>query len=434
MDIHNAIGKLPRPKKGFVLPGHKYTGPYNPLDEQLDERDIPIIGQEPFNAVDAISMKHDICYRDNKTKRSGKRKCDDKMLVELDLLEPKSIREKIDRSLVKRAISLKTRLGLGLIKWSDELADELHKPIRKKFKKRIVFAKNVDDIFAADLIEMLPFAKFNNGYKYILMIIDVFSKYGYAIPLKTKTGIAVADALKNLFKKHSPPAMLWTDKGKEFYNKHVAGVLKKNNIRLYSTQNEEKASVVERWNRTIKRNMWKYFSANNTKKYIDSLDKLIDKYNNTKHRAIGCTPTVARQPSSYQRVFKHLYAKKVDERRSILPKFQVGDLVRIFKKKTVFDKGYLPSWTEELFTVSDIKDTKPPTYAIQDLHGEPIEGSFYEQELQKSNQEVFRIEKVLKKRKRKTNSGSHIEEARVKWKGYSSDFNSWVPVTELHKL
>ena len=434
MDIHKVIGKLPRPKKGFVLPGHKYTGPYNPLDEQLDENDIPITGQEPFNAVDAISMKHDICYRDNKAEQNGKKKCDNKMLIELDLLEPKSIRERVDKSLVKGAISAKKRLGWGLIEWSNELADELHKPIRKKFEKRIVFAKNINDIFAADLIEMIQFAKFNNGYKYILMIIDVFSKFGYAIPLKTKTGIAVADALKHLFKKHTPPAMLWTDKGKEFYNKHVAEVLKKNNIRLYSTQNEEKASVVERWNRTIKRDMWKYFSANNTKKYIDILDKLIDKYNNTKHRAIGCTPTVARQPSSYQRVFKHLYAKKVDARRSILPKFQVGDLVRIFKKKSVFDKGYLPNWTEELFTVSGVKDTKPPTYTIQDLHGEPVKGSFYEQELQKSNQEVFRIEKVLKKRKRKTNGGSHIEEARVKWKGYSSDFNSWVPVSELHKL
>ena len=432
MDIHKLIGKLPRPKSGFVLPGHKYTGPYNPLDEQLDENDIPIAGQEPFNAVDAISMRHDICYRDNKTKQNGKKKCDDKMLIELDLLEPKSIREKIDRSLVRKAISTKKRLGWGLIEWTNELADELHKPIRKKFKKRIVFAKQVDDIWAADLVEMQPFAKFNNGYKYILMIIDVFSKYGFAIPLKTKTGIAVADALKNIFKKHSSPAMLWTDKGKEFYNKHVAEVLQKHNIHLYSTQNEEKASVVERWNRTIKRHMWKYFSANNTKKYIDILDKLIDKYNNTKHRAIGCTPTVARQPSSYQQVFKKLYTKKVDVRRSISPKFHVGDQVRIVKKKSIFDKGYLPNWTEELFTVSSIKDTKPPTYTIQDLHGEPIEGSFYEQELQKSNQEIFRIEKK-RKRKRK-DGGGDIEEAYVKWKGYDSDFNSWVPVSELHKL
>ena len=89
------------------------------------------------------------------------------MLIELDLLEPKSIREKIDRSLVRKAISTKKRLGCGLIEWTNELADELHKPIRKKFKKRIVFAKQVDDIWAADLVEMQPFAKFNNGYKYI---------------------------------------------------------------------------------------------------------------------------------------------------------------------------------------------------------------------------------------------------------------------------
>ena len=99
------------------------------------------------------------------------------------------------------------------------------------------------------------------------MIIDVFSKYGFAIPLKKKSGVAVANALRNLFKKHPSPAMLWTDKGKEFYNTHVAEVLRKNNIHiLYSTQNEEKASVAERWNRTIKRNMWKVFFNKQYKK------------------------------------------------------------------------------------------------------------------------------------------------------------------------
>ena len=110
MDIHKVIGKLPRPKKGFVLPNHKYTGPYNPLSEQLDENDIPILGQEPYNAVDAISMHHDICYRDNSTK-VGKQKCDDEMLIELDLLEPKDLREKIDKRLVRKLISTKKRLG-----------------------------------------------------------------------------------------------------------------------------------------------------------------------------------------------------------------------------------------------------------------------------------------------------------------------------------
>ena len=176
------IGYLPRPKKGFVLPNHKYTGPYNPLTEQLDKNDIPIIGQEPFNAVDEISMKHDICYRDNDNKQ-GKKKCDDIMLKELTWLKPKDLRERIDKHLIKKIISAKKRFGLG-IKWTDQLANELHKPIIRKFKRRIVIANNVDDIWSADLVEMIPYAKYNKGYKYILMVIDLFSRYGWAIPLK----------------------------------------------------------------------------------------------------------------------------------------------------------------------------------------------------------------------------------------------------------
>ena len=426
MDIHKEIGRLPRPKKGFTLPKHKYTGPYNPLKEQLDENDQPVPGQEPFNAVDAISMKHDICYRDNAAK-PGKEKCDDEMLLELDLLDPKNLRERFDRSLVRKIISAKKRLGWG-IEWSNELADELHKPIRRKFQKRIVFAKNVDDVWAADLVDMQAFSKFNNGFKYILMIIDVFSKFGWAVPLKTKTGIAVAEAFEKIFKENVP-SMLWTDKGKEFYNTHLTKILRKNNVKLYSTENEEKASVAERWNRTIKTWMWKYFTANNTKRYIDILPSLIDKYNNTKHRAIGCTPVVARQPLSFEEVFQKLYKEK-SEKRTKDPKFRVGDQVRISKKKKTFEKGFTPNWTEEVFTIAEVKATKPPTYRIQDTRGDPIEGTFYEPELQKSSQEVYRIEKVIKKRTKKDGE----KEALVKWKGYDNKFNSWIPVSELQKL
>ena len=423
MDIHKEIGRLPRPKKGFVLPGHKYTGPYNPLDQQLDANDKPIAGQEPFNAVDAISMKHDICYRDHK---DGKKKCDDKMILELDLLKPKNLRERIDRKLVRNIIATKRRLGLG-IKWTNELANELHKPIRRKFQKRYIFATNVDQIWAADLVDMQSFAKYNKGYKYILMIIDCFSKFGWAFPLKTKTGIEVADAFRNIFKQ-SKPSFLYVDRGKEFYNKTVEQLLKKYDIKIYSTENEEKASVVERWNRTIKTWMWKFFSANNTKRYIDILDNLISRYNNTKHRSIDCTPTVARKPSSYQHVFRNLYGKKV-KTRDLKPRFHRGDKVRITKKKTTFEKGYTPNWTEEVFTIKEVKTTKPPTYTIQDLRGEAIKGSFYDAELQKSTQDFFRIEKIIRKRTRKGE-----KEALVKWKGYDSSFNSWLPLSSLKEL
>ena len=204
--------------------------------------------------------------------------------------------------------------------------------------------------------------------------------------------------------------------------------MNKNNIHLYSTENEEKASVVERWNRTIKTKMWKYFSANNTKTYIDILDQLVDKYNHTKHRSIGCTPTVARQPASYQQVFKKLYTDKVKSKS--IPKFLVGDKVRISRKKKTFEKGFTPNWTEELFTINEVKKTIPPTYIIQDMKGEVIKGSFYEPELQRSKQDVYRIEKVIKKRSKKNGE----KEALVKWKGYNSSFNSWVPVSELHRL
>ena len=134
MDIHELIGKLPRRKKGFVLPYHRYTGSYNPVHEQLDENDQPLPGQEQYNAVDTISMQHDISYRDNNSKE-GKLKCDDEMLHELHDFQPKDTREKIDKSLVRFIIGKKLEWG---IEWSKELANELHKRVRREFVKRRV--------------------------------------------------------------------------------------------------------------------------------------------------------------------------------------------------------------------------------------------------------------------------------------------------------
>ena len=135
MDIHKAIGKLPRPKKGFVWPNHKNTGPYNPLHDQLDENDLPIVGEEPYNKVDEISMRHDICYRDHPNDKGG---CDDDMLKELENLQPTNSRESFEKNEIAGIMSTKKRYGLG-IKWTNELADELHKPVLKKFQKRFVY-------------------------------------------------------------------------------------------------------------------------------------------------------------------------------------------------------------------------------------------------------------------------------------------------------
>ena len=153
------------------------------------------------------------------------------------------------------------------VHWNIQLADELHKPVRKHYQKRSVFAKQVDDIWTADLDDMSPYSRSNSGYKYLLTVIGVFSKYGSIVPLKTKTGKEVAIAFQGLFINNAPPSRLWTDKGTEFYNQHVKRVLTANSVALYSTENKKKSSVVERRNWTMKNVMWKYFTANSTMNY-----------------------------------------------------------------------------------------------------------------------------------------------------------------------
>ena len=315
--------------------------------------------------------------------------------------------------------------GAG-IQWTNNIANELHKTARKNFLKRFVFVRHVDDVWGADLVELQTLSRKNSGYRYILMVIDIFSKYGWSVPLKTKTGKEVAGALQKIFKENKSPAKLWVDKGREFYNKDVSALLKKNDILIYSTNNDEKCSVVERWNRTIKTQLWRYFSANGTHKYIDILQPLMDKYNSTKHRSIGMTPLDARKSSNYQQVFKNLYFKKVQS-RILKPKYKVGDKVRISKKKNIFEKGFTVNWSDKIYTITEILKTLPPTYKIKDDR-EEIKGTFYEQELQKTSEDTFRIEKVLRWKKQ-NDGGERL--ARVKWVGYDSSYNSWVPETSI---
>ena len=270
---------------------------------------------------------------------------------------------------------------------------------------------------------MSSFSRSNKGCKYLLTVIDVFSKNGWIVPLKTKTGKEVAQAFRKLFL-DGHPTRLWTDKGTEFYNQQLKAVLTANNVMLYSTENEENSSVVERWNRTIKNIMRKYFTANNTQKYIYVLPSMVEKDNNTYHRSIKLTHSDVRNPASHQHVHNALY-DTVNARKATSSKFHVGDKVRITRKKDTFEEGFTPKWTEEVFTISSVEATKPPTYTLKDTLGLPVQGTFYEQELQLSVQEIFRIERVLRKKK---------NQVYVNWKGYSDAFDSWVPLTDLEQL
>ena len=170
---------------------------------------------------------------------------------------------------------------------------------------------------------MQAFSKFNRGVKYLLAVIDVLSKYGWLIPLKDKTGKSVASALKTIFKERKPEKM-WVDKGKEFYNKDV-----KDLIELYSTENEEKSSVVERWIRTMKEKMWKYFTDKNTNIYINILPDLVKDYNNTRHSSIKMTPVKASKKENELTVWRNLYPEHL-EIHDINPKFSVGNQSSVY--------------------------------------------------------------------------------------------------------
>ena len=432
IDIHKLIGKLPKPKAGWTPGKYKYMGPYNPLEKQLDYD--PETGEvlrwyvKPYNKVDEIAANHDICYYRVKTGKTNKGDCDRQMVKELDKI-PYGEMPKWGQT-ARFLINTKQKTWVGgkkrkkpSSKWQEKLADELHKPIRRKFTRRRVIVNGIDEIWCSDLVEMGKLSKWNKGYRYLLMVLDVFSKYGWIVPLKDKKGESVAKTFKTIFKEGRKPHYLWTDKGKEYYNKNMKELLDKNKINIYSTENEEKSSVCERWNRTMKNKMWKQFTVQNNTMYLDMLPKLVAEYNNTKHRSIGMTPVEASKKKNEGDVYINLYGKM--KRTLTKPKFQVGDKVRISKyKRPIFDKGYAPNWTEEIFTVDAILYTNPITYKMKDELGEEITGSFYEPELQKAVQDVYRIEKVIRRDARKG-------KALVKWSGYPEKFNSWVDLKDL---
>ena len=269
------------------------------------------------------------------------------------------------------------------------------------------------------------FSKWNKGIRYLLMVIDVFSKYGWIKVLKNKKTETVTEAFYDILKStNRKPKMLWTDKGTEFTGKYFRNLLGIKKIKPYYTENKEKSSVVERWNRTIKNRIWKMFTINNNTVYWDKIDKIVDDYNNTTHSSIKMTPVEASKKNNENKVFSNLYSDLIYLRPS-KAKFAIGDHVRIPKnKRKVFDKGYTPNWTEEIFIIDEVLPTKPITYKISDLMGEEVKGSFYEQELQKAKQQTYRIEKIIKK-------DDKNKLALVKWSGYPSKFNSWVSLKDF---
>lgn len=297
-----------------------------------------------------------------------------------------------------------------------QLVDELHRSARKRFPRRRSVIKAKNETLQADLVEMIPYARENKGIRYILTVIDTFSKMAWAIPVKRKTGLEVTEAMEKVIKSmDKPPKNIQSDFGKEFFNSHFKKLMDSYNINHYSTYTAMKAAIVERFNRTLKNKMWKKFSFNGSYKWLDILPKLVDEYNNTWHRTIKMKP-IQVNAKNERKLQKTVYSNEIHMRRK--PKFQVGDQVRISKYKNIFDKGYTPNWTTEIFKIKKVKYTDPYTYYLEDSEEKPIVGAFYSHELLKTaNPDIFLVEKTIRKKGKKI---------LVKWLGLDKSHNSWI--------
>lgn len=323
---------------------------------------------------------------------------------------------------------------------SKQDAHTLHKVTRKRFDRRKVLAPKPNVIASADLADMRKLGKQNSGFIYLLIFIDVFSRFLDIIPLKKKDGTSVMNALKILLSSpnFSNISRIFVDKGGEFYNTKVKSFCEERGIIIYSTHSYEiKATIAERVIQTIKRKLYKYMTAYNTKKYIDILPDIVNSYNNSPHSSLGQgqTPRMVHSMKSEEEIsnqFYRMYKKGVPRKKSFISSLTVGDTVRISdKQKTaVFTRGFYPQNTEEIFKIRKIdKSQHPIGFYLKDLAEENIEGIFYKEELVPTFlPEVFPID-ILKK---KTIRGK--TKYFVNFRGYPSKFNTWVDATALNPI
>lgn len=301
------------------------------------------------------------------------------------------------------------------------IANELHRPARRNYPRRHVDIRGLDETWQADLVDMSAYKTYNKNHKYLLTIIDIFSKFAWAVPIKSKTGKDVTSAMKSVLMQGRKPKNLHVDRGKEFYNKEFEGLMKQHGINMYSTFSNLKASICERFNRTLKNKMWKQFTLQGSYKWINILPDLMISYNNTKHQKIKMKPKDVCVKNEKQ-LLHSIYITPHRVKR-LVGKFKIGDKVRVSKYKHIFEKGYTPNWTTEIFTIKTAKNTNPPTYKLVDYQDQPIDGGFYEEELSKVQYpDGYLVEKVLRKRR---------DQLYVKWLGFDNSHNSWINKMDL---
>jgi hypothetical protein len=309
----------------------------------------------------------------------------------------------------------------------------LHKSTRKKFTRNPIVAENVNQNFQADLVDMREFSKYNDNYSYILTVIDVFSKKAFAKAIKTKSANEVAVALEKIIK-DNPPIKLQTDNGTEFKNNIFKNLMKKYKINHFTTNNEAiKCAIVERFNKTLKNKMFRYFTSKGNRRYVDVLDSLLDSYNNSYHRSIKTTPVSVNEINS-RLIFKNLYgfnSKRDMLRKYKKPNIKIGTSARQKYKIGPLDRGYYPNWTDNIYNIKNsVSSLRKPLYKLTDEKNKLLRKRYYPEEIQIiKNNNIFRVEKILA-----TKYINKVKHYKVKWLNHPSSYNSWIPAKDIQNI
>ena len=305
----------------------------------------------------------------------------------------------------------------------------LHKPVRKPQKYRRIYTKGIKYLYQIDLVDMTKFEKKNSGYRWIITIIDTFSKKAWAFKMKRKSAKSIMAVMVSFLRENTPQKIEF-DQGTEFYNSFFLNLLKKHKIKYFSVYSDRKCAIVERFNRTLKTRMYRSFTARGSHKWIDVLQELVIGYNKTRHSSTKFAPNDVNDKNEHI-VRKNLYPKMEKELKHIIEHFKVGQSVRISTKKSIFQKGYEQTYSYEVFTVNKVKDTYPVTYGLSDYKGNIINGSFYTNEIQAVDvtDNIWPIEKILSTRVREG-----ISEYLVKFQGYPDEANTWITQEDLFDL
>lgn len=282
----------------------------------------------------------------------------------------------------------------GVEKWLErQPAYTLHKAVQHRpSMTRAYRAEVVDQQWQADLVDMQGLRSYNDGYGYILTCIDIFTRYAWARPLLNKQQNTVVAGFKSIFQEDERiPFYLQTDQGKEFENKTVRTFLLQSGVnKQFSVKSAYKAALVERFHRTLRGRMWRYFTAQQTRRWIDVLPDLLDSYNNRSHTSLyGHTPSQMVADKGEIATRQHVRETRIDtddrrRKRRHRPELKIGNSVRLSVAPSIFQHGYTPNWTAEIFKIILVDNNSSPTmYRVVDEQGEVIEGKFYREELQK---------------------------------------------------